>query len=269
MPLGTCAKLLQSCLALCDPTGHSPPGSSVHRLLQVRILEWVAMPSSRGSSHPGIKPVSLMSPALAGRFLTSSTSWEALTMPLLFSYDCWESWVWWGLSVNPQEVIPFIIKRLNYDLIHTLHFKDGKLRVPKEKKGRGHCSHGQSLGPGSTLLTPAVTPGHLQSALLLEAALTSPDDQCIFKWVTPSVPFPASQEPVRSVFPAESVQNARAPGRSRVFHPLSEVTSKWLHRPGNGPGMLKWEKKRSHWPHKCLLSPSERSARGAMTAESG
>ena len=129
--------------------------------------------------------------------------------------------------MNPQKVIPFIIKRLNYDLIHTLHFKDGKLRVPKEKKkGRGHCSHGQSLGPGPTLLTPAIIPGHLQSALLLEAALTSPNDQCIFKWMTPSVPFPASQEPIRNVFPAESVQNARAPGRSRVFHPLSVITSK-------------------------------------------
>ena len=37
---------------LCDPTGCSPPGSSVHEILQARILEWVAMPSSRGSSPP-------------------------------------------------------------------------------------------------------------------------------------------------------------------------------------------------------------------------
>ena len=37
---------------LCDPTGCSPPGSSVHGILQARILEWVAMPSSRGSSPP-------------------------------------------------------------------------------------------------------------------------------------------------------------------------------------------------------------------------
>ena len=42
----------QSCLTLCDPTDCSPPGFSVHGLLQVRILEWVAMPSSRGSSCP-------------------------------------------------------------------------------------------------------------------------------------------------------------------------------------------------------------------------
>ena len=44
------AKSLQSCLTLCDPIYCSPPGSSVHRILQARMLEWVAMPSFRGSS---------------------------------------------------------------------------------------------------------------------------------------------------------------------------------------------------------------------------
>ena len=43
---------LQSCLTLCSPLGCSPPGPSVHGILQARILEWVAMPSSRGSSQP-------------------------------------------------------------------------------------------------------------------------------------------------------------------------------------------------------------------------
>ena len=46
------AKLLQSCLTLCDAMDCSLPGSSVHEILQARILEWVAMPSSRGSSQP-------------------------------------------------------------------------------------------------------------------------------------------------------------------------------------------------------------------------
>ena len=52
--LGTCvhAKLLQLCLTLCNPMDYSPPGSSVHGILQTRILEWVAMLSSRGSSTP-------------------------------------------------------------------------------------------------------------------------------------------------------------------------------------------------------------------------
>ena len=47
-----CAKSLQLCLTLCDPMDCGPPGSSVHGILQARILEWVAMPFSRGSSQP-------------------------------------------------------------------------------------------------------------------------------------------------------------------------------------------------------------------------
>ena len=42
----------QSCPALCGPMDCSPPGSSVHGILQARILEWVALPSCRGSSQP-------------------------------------------------------------------------------------------------------------------------------------------------------------------------------------------------------------------------
>ena len=46
-----CAKL-HSRVRLCDPMDCSPPGSSVHGIFQVRILEWVATPFSRGSSWP-------------------------------------------------------------------------------------------------------------------------------------------------------------------------------------------------------------------------
>ena len=41
----------QLCPALCNPMNYSPPGSSVHGILQARILEWVAIPFSRGSSQ--------------------------------------------------------------------------------------------------------------------------------------------------------------------------------------------------------------------------
>ena len=53
------------------------PGSSVHGISQARILEWVTMSSSRGSSWPGIEPVSSVSPALAGGFVMISATWEA------------------------------------------------------------------------------------------------------------------------------------------------------------------------------------------------
>ena len=46
------ASLLQSCPTLCDPVDHSPAASSVHGILQARILGWVAISSSRGSSPP-------------------------------------------------------------------------------------------------------------------------------------------------------------------------------------------------------------------------
>ena len=70
-----CARSLQLCPTLCDPMDYSPPGSSVHGIFQARILEWVAISSSRGSSQPGIKPAS---PALAGEFFTT----EPLGKPL-------------------------------------------------------------------------------------------------------------------------------------------------------------------------------------------
>ena len=47
-----CAQSLPLCLTLCDPMGYSLPVSSVHGLLQARIVEWVSMPSSRGSFQP-------------------------------------------------------------------------------------------------------------------------------------------------------------------------------------------------------------------------
>jgi len=40
----------QSCLTLCDLMDYSPPGSSLHGILQARVLEWVAIPSFRVSS---------------------------------------------------------------------------------------------------------------------------------------------------------------------------------------------------------------------------
>ena len=52
------------------------PGSSVHRILQARILEWMPCPLPGTLRDPGIKLPSLMSPALAGRLFTTSVTWE-------------------------------------------------------------------------------------------------------------------------------------------------------------------------------------------------
>ena len=52
------AQLLQSRLTPCDPMDCSPQAPLSMEILQARILEWVAMPSSRGLPHPGIEPES-------------------------------------------------------------------------------------------------------------------------------------------------------------------------------------------------------------------
>ena len=64
---------MQSWPTLCDCMDYSPPGPSVHGIFQARILEWVAMQEASGDlPDPGIKPVSLVSPALG--FFTSEPS---------------------------------------------------------------------------------------------------------------------------------------------------------------------------------------------------
>ena len=62
----------QSCPTLRNPMDCCLSGSSVHGILQARILEWVVIPFSRASSNPGIQPTSLVSPALAEDYLPLS-----------------------------------------------------------------------------------------------------------------------------------------------------------------------------------------------------
>ena len=74
----------QSCLTLCDPMDYSLPRSSVHGTLQVRILEWVAIPFSRGFPQPRTQTwVS----CIAGRFFTNWGTREA------------HAWTWVGAVV--------------------------------------------------------------------------------------------------------------------------------------------------------------------------
>jgi len=88
------------CLTLYDPMDCSPPGSSVHEILQARILEWVALSPSRGSSQT--RDQTQVS-CIAVRF---STSWTTRKIPSRVSIDDW--WVismfrywsgcwWWSL----------------------------------------------------------------------------------------------------------------------------------------------------------------------------
>ena len=59
---------------LCSSVDCSPSGSSLHCILQAKILEWVSMPSFRGLPDPGIEPVSLVSPALPVSYFPTEPS---------------------------------------------------------------------------------------------------------------------------------------------------------------------------------------------------
>ena len=71
---------LQLCLTPCDLTDCISPDSSVHGIHQARILEWVTMTSSRGSSPAKDRTQAHVSPTLADRFLTTNPTWEALNL---------------------------------------------------------------------------------------------------------------------------------------------------------------------------------------------
>ena len=90
-------KPLYSCPTLCDSVDHSPLDSFVHWILQAKMLEWVAMPSSRAPSLPRDQThVSYVS-WMAGGFFTTSVTWEAQKITytdnpsnftLLYSFPC-------------------------------------------------------------------------------------------------------------------------------------------------------------------------------------
>ena len=78
-------KSFQSCPTLCNPMDCSPPGSSVHEILQVRILEWVAVASCRGSSQPRDRTHVSYIFCTGRRFFTTSATWEGRSLAQWFS----------------------------------------------------------------------------------------------------------------------------------------------------------------------------------------
>ena len=68
--------VVKLCPTLCDPMDYSPPGSSVHGISQ-EYWSKLPFPLPRDLPDLEIKPLSLMSPTLAGGFFTTSAAWEA------------------------------------------------------------------------------------------------------------------------------------------------------------------------------------------------
>ena len=92
------SEVAQSCLTLCDPMDCGLQGSSIHGILQARILEWVAISFSRGSSQPG-------SPALEADTLMSEPPGKPRSKPLF-----WLS----ALYLNLSSFLHFISRIIKY-----------------------------------------------------------------------------------------------------------------------------------------------------------
>ena len=86
---------LQSCLTLCNPVDCCLPGSSVHGISQARILEWVAMPSSRGSSWSSGQTHISCGSCIAGGFLYC---WATVEAQLALLYLFFNTWCFSGKS---------------------------------------------------------------------------------------------------------------------------------------------------------------------------
>ena len=125
------AKSLQSCPTLCDSMNCSPPGSSVHRVLQASILEWVNVSSSRGSTWPRDWTLTSCTSCL-GRCTTTEPPWK----PLLTSRKC---------TSKPQgHVTPHLSEWLSSKSTQITNVgRDVKKKVPSDNVGGNvnWCSH--------------------------------------------------------------------------------------------------------------------------------
>ena len=92
----------QSCPTVCNPMDCSPPGSSVHGVLQARILEWVAIPFSRGSSQPRDRT---QVSCTAGRFFTTEPPGKPT--PASGPLQMLPLGLEWSSSLYPHSLSPF------------------------------------------------------------------------------------------------------------------------------------------------------------------
>ena len=93
----------QSCWTLCDPKDGSPPGSSVHGIVQARILEWITIPVSRGSSQPRDRT---QVSRIVGRFFIfwaiAQTLMDNIFSKMKYKYknfSRWRIWITLGLCL--------------------------------------------------------------------------------------------------------------------------------------------------------------------------
>ena len=120
----------QKYLSLCDVLDCSPPGSTVHGILQARILESVANPFSRGFPDPGIEPGS---PALQADFF--------FFYHLSHQGSPWHLQLWWGPGTSALGTLRFLSSRVCSVHETSLDSKeDSHLRNVWMKEGKTNLS---------------------------------------------------------------------------------------------------------------------------------
>ena len=134
MSASTHAKSLQWCPILCDSLDCSPPVSSVHGILQARIWEWVAMPSSRRFSQPRERTCNT---CIAGRLFTSEGSLDGSTIWCNLSVKYFENM--YGVSTNVNGVGTTVSIPKNLKMSGN-HMKALSLNIVREKMEISTCT---------------------------------------------------------------------------------------------------------------------------------
>ena len=106
------SEVAQSCLTLCDPMDYSLPGSSIHRIFQARILEWVAISFSRRSSQP--RDWTQVSHIVSRCFTVWATREVIKNLASKIT-----RWLFWGASLPSSRSAGFLNKVIF--LASTLH----------------------------------------------------------------------------------------------------------------------------------------------------
>ena len=166
----------QSCPTLCDPVNCSPQGSSVHGILQARILEWVVSPSPGDLPGPGIEPASPEAPVLQADSLPAKPSGKP---PISITIS-----TKWSLSV-PLGNAPYYLGYRSWTSV-LLEFNHHDVHVPEVKvkeqlgliKGSGN-QHSILIPASNWDWTGQGSKGQLSQGSLLQGQRRYYDEFCL------------------------------------------------------------------------------------------
>ena len=189
-----CVVLAQSCNPLCNPTDSSPPGSSVHGVFQARMLEGIAISSSRGSSPTWDQA---MSPALAGWFLTTEPPGNSIDLRRGSYKYCsfWAEWVHEGFCVWREKCGQMRKSRVEQRNIIRLGTASRESHHELHRKAGGRvqrplCPSGLGENQGSSVVVPT---GHRNPLLAMPLPKKNTNNVCNLQTTRPVLKIAASE----------------------------------------------------------------------------